>query len=103
MDVPDSLTRKIELFRHSAIIERYRDGLFPPTSWLSVFIGQGLIPENYSPLADTMQGESLVAHMDAFRVDLLDRVEEMRRHERFIDLYCAAEPAVTPMGTEVRL
>jgi len=33
----------------------------------------------------------------------LDRVEEMRRHERFIDLYCGAEPAVAPMGAEVRL
>jgi tryptophan halogenase len=103
MDVPESLTRKIELFRHSAIIERYRDGLFPPTSWLSVFIGQGLLPESYSPLADAMPGESLISHLDAFHADLLDRVEEMRRHDRFIDLYCAAERSVAPVATEMRL
>ena len=103
MDVPESLTRKIELFRHSAIIERYKDGLFPPTSWLSVFLGQGLIPESYSPLADTMPGESLLGHLDAFHADILDRVEEMRRHDRFIDLYCAAEPSAVPMGAEIRL
>ena len=103
MDVPESLTRKIELFRHSAIIERYRDGLFPPTSWLSVFIGQGLIPERYSPLADAMPGESLVSHLDAFHTDLVDRVEEMRRHDRFIDLYCGAELSAAPSATEMRL
>ena len=103
MDVPESLTRKIELFRHSAIIERYRDGLFPPTSWLSVFIGQGLIPESHSPLADAMPGESLISHLDAFHADLLDRVEEMRRHDRFIDLYCGAESSAAPSTTEMRL
>jgi len=103
MDVPESLTRKIELFRHSAIIERYRDGLFPPTSWLSVFIGQGLIPERYSPLADAMPGDSLVSHLDAFHTDLVDRVEEMRRHDRFIDLYCGAELSAAPSATEMRL
>ena len=103
MDVPESLTRKIELFRHSAVIERYKDGLFPLTSWLSVFIGQGLIPESYSPLADTMPGEKLISHLDGFRAEIQDRVEEMRRHDRFIDLYCAAEPSDVPVGPEMRL
>ena len=51
-----------------AIIERYRDGLFPPTSWLSVFIGQGLMPEGYSPLADTMSED------DRFFVPLSETV-----------------------------
>jgi tryptophan halogenase len=103
MDVPDSLTRKIELFRHCAIIERYRDGLFPPTSWLSIFIGQGLIPESYSPLADTMPDEKLVFHLDEFRTEIQDRVEEMRRHDRFVERYCAAEPSATQFAAEARL
>jgi tryptophan halogenase len=103
MDVPESLTRKIELFRHCAVIERYRDGLFPPTSWLSVFIGQGLIPESYSPLADTMPEEKLISRLDEFRAEIGDRVEEMRRHDRFIDRYCAADPAIAPVAAEARL
>ena len=103
MEVPESLTRKIELFRHSAIIERYRDGLFPPTSWLSVFIGQGLIPESYSPLADPIPDEKLIAHLDAFRSDIQDRVDEMRRHDRFIERYCEAEPPVGLVAAEARL
>jgi len=91
MDVPESLTRKIELFRHSGIIERYREGLFTPISWLSVFTGQGLIPESYSPLADSAQEEQLIAQMDEFRRDIRDRAEEMLPHDRFIDRYCGAQ------------
>jgi len=91
MDVPDSLTRKIELFRHNGIIEKYKDGLFTPTSWLSVLVGQGLIPENYSPVADAVPEERLISQLDEFRTEVRDRVDEMVRHDRFIDHYCAAE------------
>lgn len=93
MDVPESLTRKIELFRHSGIVERYREGLFTPISWLSVFAGQGLIPESYSPLADSAREEKLIAQMDEFRRDVRDRAEEMLPHDRFIDRYCSAQSA----------
>ena len=90
MDVPESLTRKIELFRHCGIIERYREGLFTPTSWLSVFIGQGLIPETYSPLADAIPEDRLVSQLEDFRNEIRDRADEMLPHDRFIDRYCAA-------------
>lgn len=94
MDVPDSLTRKIELFRHGGIVERYREGLFTPISWLSVFTGQGLMPESYSPLADSVSEEKLIAQLDEFRRDVRDRAEEMLPHDRFIDRYCGAQSAV---------
>ena len=91
MEVPESLTRKIELFRHCGIIERYRGGLFTPTSWLSVFIGQGLIPQTYSPMADINPQERLIAELEDLRTEIRDRVEEMLPHDRFIDRYCGAE------------
>ena len=90
MDVPDSLSRKIDLFRQSGIIEKYKDGLFTPTSWLSVFIGQGLIPENYSPVADVIPQEKLISQLDGFRMEIRDRVDEMLPHDRFVDRYCGA-------------
>ena len=102
MDVPESLARKIELFRHSAIIERYKDGLFTPTSWLSVFIGQGLIPERYNPLADTIPEEELISRLEEFRTEIRDKVEEMRRHDRFIDRHCAAESPMVPHAADAR-
>jgi tryptophan 7-halogenase len=100
MEVPESLARKIELFRHSAIIERYKDGLFTPTSWLSVFIGQGLVPESYNPLADAIAEERLIPQLEEFRAEILERVEEMRRHDNFIDRYCAAQATFTTHAAE---
>jgi tryptophan halogenase len=91
MEVPESLNRKIELFRHSGIVERYRVGLFTPISWLSVFTGQGLIPENYSPLADTLPEKGLFAQLEQFRSEIRDRAEEMLPHDRFVERYCSAE------------
>jgi tryptophan halogenase len=59
-----------------------------------VFIGQGLIPEDYSPVADAMPEDRLIARMDEFRSEIRDRVEEMLPHDRFIERYCAQSPAV---------
>jgi tryptophan halogenase len=97
MEVPDSLTRKIELFRHSAFIERYH-GLFSPPSWLSVFHGQGLKPQSYSPLADTMPESELIRFLENLRADIQQGVGKMPRHEAFLDRYCAAAPLATTVS-----
>ncbi|WP_427967948.1 tryptophan halogenase family protein [Altererythrobacter sp.] len=101
MEVPDSLSRKIELFRHSAFIERYH-GLFSPPSWLSVFIGQGLMPEGYSPFAETMPQDKLDAFLDGLRSEIDDKVQKLPRHDQFIARYCAEAPAES-ISEEVQL
>ena len=92
MDVPDSLSRKMELFRHSGIIESYKDGLFTPPSWLSVFVGQGLIPEHYHPFAEGQPIERMLREMEELRLDIAERVDEMPKHASFIARYANAQP-----------
>jgi len=87
MDVPDSLKEKMELFGHSAHIEQYRDGLFTLPSWLAVYIGQGLIPTAYNPLADNGSTERLIADLEEVRDEISDRVDEMPSHSRFVERY----------------
>ena len=91
MEVPESLTRKIEMFRHSGYIEDYRDGLFNAPSWLSVFLGQGLTPEYHQPLVDAAPLDRLVRELDQLRNDIADRVGEMPRHATFLQRYADAE------------
>jgi tryptophan halogenase len=93
MDVPESLTDKIELFRHSGYVEDYRDGLFNAPSWLSVFLGQGLTPEHHHPLADAVPVERLVADLDDLRTEIADRVDEMPKHATFLARYANAQYA----------
>ena len=38
--------------RHRGHIQRYKDGLFSPASWLAVFMGQLNFPEGLDPLID---------------------------------------------------
>ena len=85
--VPDSLRRRMALFRHSGIVEPYRDGLFTPPSWLSVYIGQGLTPEHYSPLADVAPLSRTLKGLEGLREDIRDRVDELPKHSTFLARY----------------
>lgn len=46
MTLPDSLQEKIDVFKSTAHIVEYDSGLFMPPSWLAVYLGQGLFPNN---------------------------------------------------------
>jgi tryptophan halogenase len=87
MDIPASLERKMQLFRHSGVIENYKDGLFSPPSWLAVYLGQGLIPDHYNPVADAPPLDRLLDSLDELRTDIRDGVEEMPRHASFLARY----------------
>jgi tryptophan halogenase len=80
MAVPDSLTHKIELFRRSGHVEQYRDGLFSPPSWISVFLGQGLVPQAYHPLAEAMPIERVVDELAAIETLIADTVAHLPAH-----------------------
>jgi tryptophan halogenase len=93
MAVPDSLTERMELFVHRGFIEEYRDGLFSPASWLSVYAGQGLRPARYDPLLDNVPIPRMVEELDALRREIRGGVARMLPHAQFVDGYCRSEAA----------
>ncbi|MFL6734766.1 MAG: tryptophan halogenase family protein [Sphingomicrobium sp.] len=92
MEVPESLTAKMQLFRHRGHIERYRDGLFTPPSWLSVFVGQGMVPEHHHPSLNNVPLDRLVEELEALQEEIGDRVQEMPKHDAVIARYSAEAP-----------
>jgi tryptophan halogenase len=100
MQVPDSLERKMRLFRHSGVVESYKDGLFTPPSWLAVFLGQGPPPEDYNPLADAPPLEGLVNSLEELRTDIRDRVDEMPKHASFVARYAGSDTGAEQMLVE---
>ena len=42
--IPDSLAQKIALFRERGVVAAYKDGFFREPSWLSVYLGQNVMP-----------------------------------------------------------
>ncbi|HTM81548.1 tryptophan halogenase family protein [Asticcacaulis sp.] len=88
MSVPDSLTYKIDQFRHRGQILRHKDGLFNPASWLAVLTGQDIIPQGYDRLADNLDESAIHAKMDELSARIAANVSEMPRHDELVRDYC---------------
>jgi tryptophan halogenase len=61
MEIPDSLHHRIELFRETGGVFPSLDELFDLRGWVQVMIGQGIVPQHWHPLADTLE-ESRLRH-----------------------------------------
>jgi tryptophan halogenase len=88
MTVPETLTHKIELFRHTGTIFREQDELFSEAAWQQVMIGHGLIPEQYHPLADSLTPGQLQELLDSLKKIIDGTVKNMPSHAEFIQRYC---------------
>ncbi|MFZ1737818.1 tryptophan halogenase family protein, partial [Sphingorhabdus sp.] len=59
MEIPDSLTQKIELFRETGRVFRKNEELFAENSWVQVMMGQGIMPKAYHPIATKLSDKEL--------------------------------------------
>jgi len=84
MTWPDSLQEKMEAFRQRALVPDYADGLFQPPSWLSVFIGQNIMPETFDPRVDLMSDEQLQKNLPLIHNQITDAVNKTGNHSDFI-------------------
>jgi tryptophan halogenase len=91
MALPDTLTAKIERFRHRGHVATYRDGLFGAPSWQAVFVGQNLAPVGHDRLADRLPAADLSQRLASLRADIDAGVQSMPAHDDFIRGYCPAD------------
>lgn len=84
MQVPDSLHEKMDLWRRSARVAKYSQGLFFEPSWVAVYIGQGIIPDGWDQRADLPATDPLDAAMERVRQQVRDSVAPMPDHVDFI-------------------
>lgn len=90
MAVPDSLQEKLELYQSGSWIERDNQELFGVDSWLSVFNGQHIQAESYSPLVDHLPKDKLESILRETREVIAQCTTAMPSHEDFIRKNCAA-------------
>src|SRR5262249_22257758 len=64
MSIPDSLAGKIVLFRGCGRLFRHEDDLFADSSWIAVLLGQGIVPEAYDPLVDTVDEAAVMRRFE---------------------------------------
>ncbi|HEU4653513.1 MAG TPA: tryptophan halogenase family protein [Steroidobacteraceae bacterium] len=95
MSIPDSLKRKLKIFRAHGRVFRENNELFNDTSWFAVMIGQNVPSESYDPLVDALTEAEIRERMQSIRRAIAKSAEVMPTHEEFIAQNCAAAPMNT--------
>jgi tryptophan 7-halogenase len=90
MSIPETLQRRIDIFRKYGRLALDADDLFKEASWLAVLMGQGVEPEHYDPLTDSFDLASMRSVMLNMRSIIRGTVDRMPSHNAFIDKYCRA-------------
>ena len=96
MDVPDTLRRKMDLYRSHGRVFREADELFTEASWHQVMHGQGLLPVSHYPLVDLLDEGELIEHFRSTQALIERCVQSMPSHADYIARHCAAAKPHTP-------
>jgi len=92
MTPPESLQRRLDLFKETGRFFRDTHDLFGESSWVQVLLGQGIVPQQYHPIVDTISQESFAASLAHLRSTVKNVVDHLPTHQQFIDSYCKADP-----------
>ena len=88
MDIPESLTHKMDLFRATGHLFRDPDDLFRESSWVQVMLGQGLQPESWHRRIDQISDAQLDQFMADVRAIIAKTVDPLPNHADFIQAFC---------------
>jgi tryptophan halogenase len=94
MAIPDGLRDNIALFRDSGRFFRNGEEMFADVSWVQVMLGQGIMPQGWSPLVDQVPEADLRRFVAGVGDTVARCVDAMPMHQQFIDRFCAATEVV---------
>jgi tryptophan 7-halogenase len=94
MQIPDSLARRIEMFRETGYAYQGDSELFRVDSWTQVMLGQRIVPKAYHPAARLLSAQELTKFLDEYRASILQTVARMPLHQDFVNQYCRASNSV---------
>ncbi len=91
MDVPESLSHKIELFASSGRVGRDADDLFKEASWVQVMVGQGIVPIGHDPMAGGLSDPQLAEFLGNVRTLVERAVGGLPTHEQYLQAHCQSD------------
>jgi tryptophan 7-halogenase len=90
MRIPETLRHKIDVFRSCGRVVLHSEESFLEPSWVSILVGQGILPRRYDPIIDGISLENLKRGMLSRRTTIRRIAESMptlrdfvARHWRF--------------------
>ena len=89
LEIPSTLQTKIDLFRAKGRVFREGFELFATTSWVAVFLGQHIVPEDYEPAVDALDEDKIAQALEQMRIGYLETAQAMPTHAEFVARCCA--------------
>ncbi|KRC78999.1 tryptophan halogenase family protein [Sphingomonas sp. Root241] len=86
MTVPDTLKRKLELWRARGAFARYRWEMFSPPSWLAIYAGFEALPDRFDPAVAAVDPAQLTRSLEAMRRSLAETVADTPTHQEFLEI-----------------
>lgn len=90
VEMPESLKRKIDLFSAKGRVFRYKDELFELPSWLSVMLGQGIVPKGFDPLVESLPEREVVKGLAELREAYRRKALSLPAYDEFLAHVLAA-------------
>jgi tryptophan halogenase len=90
MGIPERLTHKMELFRSTGMLTNDHMDIFLEPSWMQVMLGQGIMPQDYHPLADALSDQDLSQKLKMTRQTKMQPMEKILSHDDFLEAFCKA-------------
>jgi tryptophan halogenase len=94
MPIPETLQRRIALFRRHGRLVGAAEDLFAQGSWFQVLHGQGLAPAGYNPIVDIVEADAIDAYLERVRVAVKECIAWMPTHEEFLRQNCRSREGV---------
>ncbi len=91
MEIPESLARRIRLFRETGRVFKEGAELFAENSWIQVMLGQGITPEQYHPVVDVMDDDELSRFLGNVKAKVDHTLSQLPEHETYVRQYCPSE------------
>jgi len=88
MKIPDTLARKIALFAQSGKLFREQNDLFNESSWLQVMLGQGIEPNDYHPLANSLPEDQLNSMLSQIEAIKNEPLSKLPSHDQYLKNIC---------------
>nr|WP_314860066.1 tryptophan halogenase family protein [uncultured Undibacterium sp.] len=90
MQIPDSLSHQIELFRECGRVVVYDQNGFLEPSLISIMMGLGVTPKAYDPFVEQIDINNLRRHFSQLQNAIALTVRDMPDHSEYIARYVAA-------------
>jgi tryptophan halogenase len=88
MEIPESLTEKLAIFRKRGQLLVNDEDLFGASSWYSILEGMNIRPLKYHPLVDALDGKKLAFSLSQGAKSIRETVQRLPTHGEFIRKNC---------------